>query len=92
MYQKSYSRRFRRSVKKIVRSGKVSRELIESVITDLAAVNKLDERYRDHALVGEMIGHRECHIRPDLLLLYKLDNDCLILLLVDIGSHSQLLG
>ncbi len=92
MYVKYYSRRFERSVKKIVRSGQVSRELIEIVIADLAAGNQLEEKYRDHALTGEMTGHRECHIKPNLLLLYRIDNNRLILLIMDIGSHSQLFG
>ena len=61
----------------------------------MAAVQMLSEdiplsaRYFDHALVGQWSDHRDCHIRPDLVLIYrKPDNDTLEL--VRIGSHSEL--
>lgn len=92
MYQKSYSRRFKRSVKRIVRSGQISRELIENVISDLSSGNILNEKYHDHPLAGKWKGSRECHIRPDLLLVYRIDEGVLVLLLIDMGSHSQLFG
>ena len=90
MYVTYYSRLFKRSVKKILRSGKVSREEIEFVISKLAAGDTLDRRYFDHALIGDMAGYRDCHIRPDILLLYSIDSGRLLLLLVDIGSHSTI--
>ena len=53
---------------------------------------KLPIKYQDHELNGEFIGYRECHIKSDLLLIYKIEKENLILVLVDIGSHSQLFG
>ncbi|WP_304418120.1 type II toxin-antitoxin system YafQ family toxin, partial [uncultured Helicobacter sp.] len=45
---------------------------------------------KDHALKGEYIGFRECHIKPDLLLIYQKDKHILILTCIDVGSHSKL--
>ena len=57
----------------------------------LATDVPLDARYEDHALVGEWAGYRECHLKPDLLLIYLLpDEDKLRL--VRLGSHSELFG
>ncbi len=49
----------------------------------------LDPRYRDHALAGEWKDHRDCHVKPDLVLIYRKPNDS-VLQLVRIGSHSEL--
>jgi mRNA interferase YafQ len=56
----------------------------------IAKGETLEARYKDHELKGEWKGYRECHIRPDVLLVYQIQDDVLILLLVDIGSHAQL--
>lgn len=58
-------------------------------ITLLAQDAPLPPRYQDHSLMGPWVGHRDCHLRPDLVLIYrKLDPD--ILQLVRLGSHSEL--
>ena len=49
---------------------------------------ELEEKYRDHNLKGKFDGYRECHIKPNLLLVYRIKDDALEL--VDIGSHSDL--
>lgn len=67
-----------------------SRAQIESVVVSIAKGETLEARYKDHELKGEWKGYRECHIRPDVLLVYQIQDDVLILLLVDIGSHAQL--
>lgn len=56
--------------------------LIKTVIDDLAAGKKLNEKYHDHELSGNYAGYRECHILPDWLLVYKLVGDTLTLVLV----------
>ncbi|WP_375628921.1 MULTISPECIES: type II toxin-antitoxin system YafQ family toxin [unclassified Bartonella] len=62
---------------------------LRKVITALANDQPLEIRYRDHALTGNWNNYRDCHIRPDLVLIYRLiDQDRLIL--VRLGSHSQL--
>ena len=63
---------------------------IEDIIDRLANDEILEPKYNDHALKGEWINHRECHIRPDLLLIYKKQDDLLILTCVNVGSHSEL--
>lgn len=85
-YEKSYSKLFRSGNKQ-----KVLNEL-ECVIEILASGNKLDKKYKDHNLTGEYEGYRECHIKDDLLLIYCIQKKELILVLIDIGSHSYLFG
>ena len=63
---------------------------METVIDMLANEQPLPEKYKDHALTGDWKGFRECHIQPDWLLIYKIQNDSLILTLSRIGSHSDL--
>jgi mRNA interferase YafQ len=61
------------------------------ILTALVNDHTLPARQRDHALSNNWYGHRECHIRPDLLLIYnKPDDDTLHL--VRIGTHSELFG
>jgi len=63
---------------------------LDEIIAKLASGEVLDEQYRDHALSGNYIGHRECHIAPDWLLVYYKENDILVLTLARTGSHSDL--
>ena len=64
--------------------------LLDDVVDLLRQGKQLDEKYRDHALVGNFAGFRECHIKPDWLLVYLIENDVLTLTLVDTGSHSDI--
>lgn len=52
----------------------------------------LPQNYKDHLLSGNYKGCRECHIRPDLLLIYRIHEEVLELALVEVGSHSDLFG
>jgi mRNA interferase YafQ len=83
------STRFRRDVKRLQRQG-VELVQLETVILALVAQEPLDERYRDHALVGDWKGFRECHIQPDWLLIYRVEGD--ELQLARTGSHAALFG
>lgn len=65
-------------------------EKLKTVITLLAEGQVLPEKYRDHALVGQYSGYRECHVEPDWLLVYQIKEDILVLLLYRTGSHSDL--
>ncbi|HIJ83853.1 MAG: addiction module toxin, RelE/StbE family [Magnetococcales bacterium] len=60
-----------------------------AVITSLANNQPLADKYRDHALTGDWKDHRDCHIRPDLVLIYRKPDDA-VLQLVRLGSHSEL--
>jgi len=62
---------------------------LELVVLALIADQPLPARYRDHALTGNWIDHRDCHIRPDLLLIYQLHGSD-TLRLVRLGSHAEL--
>ncbi|NBB78578.1 MAG: type II toxin-antitoxin system mRNA interferase toxin, RelE/StbE family [Verrucomicrobia bacterium] len=81
--------RFKKDFKKLASSGKDLQKLAE-VLQTLRAEEPLAERYRDHQLTGNYIGHRECHISPDWLLIYQTTETELIL--VRTGSHSELFG
>ncbi len=63
---------------------------MEDIIKKLANGETLPEKHKDHALSGDYIGCRECHITPDWLLIYEIDNGELILYLTRTGSHSDL--
>ena len=84
------SKKYIKSLKKVLRSGKIHILEIDRVIDLLAESKILPIKYQDHYLTGEFTGCRECHIRPDLLLIYKIEKDILILTLINIGRHSEL--
>ena len=67
-------------------------EKLRKVLNMLSNGEELDEKYRDHSLVDNkrFKDCRECHIEPDWLLVYRINNNELILLLVETGSHSDL--
>ncbi len=64
--------------------------LLEDVVAKLALGEALPEKNRDHALGGNWNGHRECHILPDWLLIYKVEDNILVLTLARTGTHSDL--
>lgn len=63
---------------------------LKKVITLLANGEQLEPQYRDHSLSGNYSGYRECHVKPDWLLIYKITEDVLMLTLYRTGSHSDL--
>ena len=78
---------FKRSYKKKRLSDEEELAYID-VAYNLLCDNKLVEKYKDHQLIGNMKDFRECHIKPDLLLIYMIEDETLKF--VDIGSHSEL--
>ena len=64
--------------------------LLNDVVDTLRQGKQLDEKYRVHGLSGNFQGFRECHIKPDWLLVYLIENDILTLTLVDTGSHADI--
>ena len=91
-YRIKAEKRFEKSVERLKKSGLKQKHVdgLYSVIDTLAKGEKLGEGYRDHKLHGEFKGFRECHIQGDLLLVYKIEKKDLVVLLIDIGSHSYL--
>ena len=88
MFELVVSSAFKTEVKKI-KNAKDKAEL-KLVLDTLLVEKTLDIKYRDHALSGNYKNYRECHIKPDLLLIYKIEKAELVLYAVHIGSHSDL--
>ncbi|WP_072500645.1 type II toxin-antitoxin system YafQ family toxin [Olsenella phocaeensis] len=84
-----FTSQFKKDYKKAKRRGLDMSEL-RTVLESLSNEETLEKRYRDHALVGRYIGFRECHVRPDWLLVYSIDRDALILVAARTGTHSDL--
>lgn len=92
MYFIQRSKDFEKSFSKIKRSG-VKKNVLDEialVINILACNETLDAKYRDHKLQGDYAGYRECHIRADLLLVYEVREKSLVLVLIDVGTHTYL--
>lgn len=81
--------KFRKDYKLVKKRG-YPIKVLEEVLDKLLAGEPLEEKYRDHALVGNFIGFRECHIQPDWLLIYSIENDKLILTASRTGTHADL--
>ena len=84
------TKRFKTAYKKIQEIPQFKQSVFESVVETLANGQVLDRKYKDHKLSGRLQSFRECHLAPDILLIYQIDDSVLILTLVAIGSHSQL--
>ena len=82
-FKKDYKRAMRRQ-RKI--------ELLDDLIAKLARGETLPEKNKDHSLSGDWIGHRECHIQPDWLLVYRIEDNVLVLTLARTGTHSDIFG
>lgn len=83
------SNQFKRDLKLAKKRG-LKIENLRTVVNILAKQKKLDAKYRDHSLTGEYRGFRECHIEPDWLLVYRVNEDALELFLFRTGTHSDL--
>ena len=82
---------FKKDFKLAMKRG-LNIDLLETVIATLALGEPLPDKNKDHALTGNWIGHRECHFLPDWLLIYRIEEEVLILTLARSGTHSDLFG
>ena len=89
MYEIRFTTAFKKSYKLMKKRG-LDVSLLDDVVDKLRQGEQLDARYRDHGLTGNFTGFRECHIQPDWLLIYLIENDILTLTLVDTGAHSDI--
>ena len=89
MYNLRFTNRIQRNIKLMKKRGK-DLEKLKTVLNLLPQGIELPAKYKDHALTGNYIGCRECHIEPDWLLVYEIINEELIILLLTTGSHSDL--
>lgn len=81
--------RFNKDLKKAKKRG-YDLSLISIVVDTLARGEPLPEKYKDHSLSGNYSGCRECHVTPDWLLIYEIEDSELILYLTRTGTHSDL--
>lgn len=89
MYQVKFTTAFKKSYKHMKKRG-LDMSALDDVVDTLRQGKPLDEKHHDHALTGNFAGFRECHIKPDWLLIYLIENNILTLTLVDTGSHSDI--
>ena len=89
MYRIRPTNKFQKDLKRIEKRG-YNVSLLTDIIKKLANGEQLPEKNRDHNLMGEYAGCRECHITPDWLLIYEIADNELILYLTRTGTHSDL--
>ena len=82
-----YTNQFKKDFKRIQKQHK-NLSVLKEVLAKLVEEQPLAEKFRDHALVGNYVGTRECHLEPDWLLIYRMEGN--ILSLVRTGSHAEL--
>lgn len=88
-YELVLSGRFRKGLKAAKKRG-LDISLLDSIVDKLLQGMPLDEKHKDHPLKGDLDGFRECHIQPDWLLIYLIEDDILTLTLVETGTHADL--
>lgn len=88
-YEIKFTGRFKKDFKQAKKQKKDIDKLLD-VIERIAKGEKLEAKWKDHALSGNYSGARECHIEPDWLLIYETFEDTLVLSLLRTGSHSDL--
>ena len=81
--------KFKKDLKTMIKRG-YNMRLLDDIVTRLSMGEKLPEKNKDHNLSGSYIGKRECHITPDWLLIYEIDQNVLYLYLTRTGTHSDL--
>lgn len=88
-YEIKNTTQFKKDFKLAKRRG-MNMSLLKDIITKLANGEPLEAKHRDHPLSGSWVGHRECHIQPDWLLVYRYEANILVLTLARTGTHSDL--
>ena len=89
IYKIKFTSAYKRAYKRMKKRG-VDLSLLDEVIDILSRGAKLEPKYHNHELTGNLKGFYECHIQPDWLLIYLIEKDILTLTLVDTGTHAEL--
>ena len=89
MYSPVFSNRFKKDVKLAVKRGK-DLEKLSAVVELLCEGKPLPKQYKDHPLAGDYSGFRDCHIEPDWVMIYRIENSQLQLVLARTGTHADL--
>ncbi len=90
-YIVKFTTQFKKDYKLAMKRG-LKMNFLEDIVEKLSMGEVLPDKNKDHALTGNWIGFRECHIQPDWLLVYRMENDVLVLTLTRTGTHSDLFG
>lgn len=88
-YKLVLTKKFKKDLKHVSKRG-YNMSLLDKVVNILITGEPLPRKYRDHSLIGNFAGYRECHITPDWLLIYIINNNILTLTLTETGTHSEL--
>ena len=88
-YKIKFTSKFKKDIK-LFKGQERRLDKVFGVIDKLAKGERLEAKYKDHPLLGDYIGTRECHIEADLLLIYQKKKDVLVLSILRLGSHSKL--
>lgn len=91
MLKPELTNKFKRDYKRLIKRGLDISKLDHVIEHYLLPQKPLPPKYRDHKLVGDRRGYRDCHIEPDWVLIYKVDRGKLLLILSETGSHADLL-
>jgi len=89
-YEIRAAKSYRKQYKLLEKRG-YNMELLDEVVFKLANGETLPPKYRDHPLGGDRRGYRDCHIKDDWVLIYKIDKGILTLVLSETGTHFDLL-
>ena len=89
MYTVKFTTAYKKSYKLMKKRG-MDLSLLDNVVDTLRQGKQLEVKYHDLELSGKFKGFRECHIKPDWLLVYLVENDILTLTLVDTGTHADI--
>lgn len=89
MYKVKFTRAYKKAYRRAKKRG-FNLSLLDHIVDELRQGRPLEEKFRDHKLKGPFEGFRECHIQPDWLLVYLIEEDILTLTLVDTGTHSDI--
>jgi len=92
MYQIAYAQSARRSLKRLRRSGSFKEAIFKELLVLFVHDKSLPVQFQDHALQGSFTEYRECHLGPNLLLLYERDEVLKIITIANIGTHPELFG
>ncbi len=91
MFTPAYTRQFERDLKRL-RGGRCDLSQLKAAMASILAGERLGLKFKDHKLTGAWQGRRECHIRPDWLLIYKIDLGQNLIIFERTGSHADLFG
>ncbi len=89
MYKLKFSSAFKKSYKKMKKRN-LDISILKDVVETLQQGKTLDKKFKVHELKGNWAGYYECHLKPDWLLIYLIEEDILTLTLINTGSHSDL--